>query len=83
MNMPFGKHKGTPVDQCPADYLQFILDRGITSEKLKAEVESCLALNNEPNRGPGIPVSNGSGKTLGRIMPPAQRRACPHCGGDL
>lgn len=49
--MPFGKYKGLDMDQVPADYLLFILEKGTLSPEVKLYIEDNLdVLEQEVNR---------------------------------
>ena len=38
-NMPFGKHKGTPIDQVPLSYIEWLLDKDNIDGWLRSELE--------------------------------------------
>ena len=38
-NMPFGKHKGTPIDQVPLSYIEWLLSQGNIDGWLEEELE--------------------------------------------
>jgi exodeoxyribonuclease X len=50
MNMPFGKHKGEPLEDIPTDYLNWALAEATLSDDLVEEMEAQLAMR----RGEGV-----------------------------
>jgi len=38
-NMPFGKHKGTPIDQVPLSYIEWLLEKDNVDGWLRSELE--------------------------------------------
>jgi hypothetical protein len=58
MEMPFGKHKGTKLEEVPKHYLLWILDNcDMKSPTLKSEIEKILGLQAEerPAVKPSVP----------------------------
>lgn len=56
--MPFGKHKGTPLDQVPRDYLQWALKNAtLVKPGLRGEIELVLGIPVGTTRNP--PEANG------------------------
>jgi uncharacterized protein (DUF3820 family) len=53
MEMPFGKHKGTKLEDIPKHYLLWVLDHCVfKSPTLKGEIEKILGLEVAPTHGP-------------------------------
>jgi uncharacterized protein (DUF3820 family) len=44
MKMPFGKYKGEPVEDIPADYLEWALENCDLRPALQVEMEAQLAM---------------------------------------
>lgn len=62
MKMPFGKHKGTDLEDVPEDYLMWVLDRcDAAGPTLKQAIRQILGLEPEqeqarPPPPPGVPL---------------------------
>lgn len=54
MVMAFGKYKGEPIEDIPADYLEWALENCDLRPALQAEMEAQLALK----RGEGVSRGN-------------------------
>lgn len=48
MRMPFGKHRGTPVDELPENYLTWVWENVRLREPLRSAVEDALFLSCPP-----------------------------------
>lgn len=56
VTMPWGKHKGKPLDQVPPDYLRWaITNASIMSDELRAAIEQQLNLAVGSTRAPDAP----------------------------
>jgi hypothetical protein len=49
MIMPFGKHKGMPIDQVPTSYLKWVYDQSeYASPQLRQEIAAVLKISQQP-----------------------------------
>lgn len=73
MDMPFGKHKGTPLEDVPEDYLVWVLDNcERISPTLRRAIQQVLGLEvdePQPRPPPGTTFNSGgsSGVPLSRV----------------
>jgi uncharacterized protein (DUF3820 family) len=55
IRMPFGKHNGEPIEDLPADYIEWCLENCDLRPALQSEMEAQLSLK----RGEGVQRKRG------------------------
>ena len=57
MIMPFGRHRGKPLEEIPADYLEWILDNCTNlTPRLRSAIGRTLGNAESPSTGVAIPT---------------------------
>jgi hypothetical protein len=70
--LAFGKHKGVPIDEVPASYLEWLVKQDGTRPDTRAMCAASLARRG----GPRPPLSDAEAL-------PANTIACPHCAQTI
>ena len=74
--MPFGKHKGTPIDEVPLDYLEWALGGGM--DRLRPETKEAFVASINRRKKPAVSNPDAAeGPSVDHEL------ACPGCGQML